>query len=376
MDIDGIASAEVRTIAADERLGRLRHILEEENPKGLVVTRDGDYAGVVTERGLIQSRLDDDTRVEALVRSAPKVARNADVRDVARLLVEAGTTLAPVFENEDLWGTVTADAILEAVVENLDALSVEEIHSPNVVTIGETDTVGEAINLLREHAISRLPVVDAGGLTGIVTTHDLVDVVVRDMDKSTVGERSGDVDRMLDLPVYDIMNSPVETVAPDASVRAAVETMLANDYNGLVVAEDGEVVGVVTKTDVLRALSYTEEERMDVQITNVDLLDDISRDSVTESVAAVADKYQDMQVRHAHVRFHEHKEKLRGVPLIQCQIRLRTNRGQMAGSGEGYGADSAFHVALDTLERNVLQEKGIQRDQLKNGQLIREMGGL
>jgi ribosome-associated translation inhibitor RaiA len=165
----------------------------------------------------------------------------------------------------------------------------------------------------------------------------------------------------------------------DASVRDAVEEMLDNDYDGLVVtpeADDHLVAGVVTKTDVLRALTFTEEEHMDVQITNISVLETLTREEIRQRIEAVADKYQDMQVQHAHVRFHEHKEKLRGTPLIQSQIRLRTNKGQAAGSGEGYGADTAFRVATDKLERNVLELKGVQADEEYRGQLLRKLGEL
>ncbi|MEF8821948.1 MAG: CBS domain-containing protein, partial [Halovenus sp.] len=77
-----------------------------------------------------------------------------------------------------------------------------------------------------------------------------------------------------------------------------------------------------------------------------------------------------------HVRFHKHKETLRGTPLIQCQIRLRTNKGQVAGSGEGYGADNSFGVALDKLERRVLELKGVRADEEYRGQLLRKLGDL
>jgi len=153
--------------------------------------------------------------------------------------------------------------------------------------------------------------------------------------------------------------------------------MLEHDFAGLVVTDDvNHVIGIVTKTDVLRALTYTEEDHMDVQITNISLLDTVSRADIREDISQVADKYQAMQVQHAHVRLHEHKEKLRGTPLIQCQIRLRTNKGQAAGSGEGYGAEMAFNVALDKLERNVLERKGIQADEEYRGQLLRKLGEL
>ena len=379
MDIADIATSEYVAVETDERLGKVRSIFERENPKGIIVTDDEAYAGVLAQRQLVQSRIDDDAKVERLMQSAPKVERTADVRKVARVLVEGKTKIAPVFEADQLWGIVSEDAILEAVLENLDALTVGEIATDDVVTIDEDTHIGRVINLLRENDISRIPVLDEDGyLSGMVTTHDIVDVVVRDMDKTTVGDRSGGNDRVLDIPVYDIMSSPVATTGHGESVRVAVERMLDSDYAGLVVTPDDDRVvdGVITKTDVLRALSYTEEEHMDVQITNIRLLEALSREQVRQQIEGVVDKYQQMQVRHAHVRFHEHKETHRGTPLIRAQIRLRTNKGQAAGSGEGYGADNAFRVALDKLERNVLELKGVRADEEYRGQLLRKLGEL
>jgi len=380
MNIADIATNEYVEVDAETRLGKIRSLFEQKNPKGLVVVEDGEYAGVITQTQLLQSHVKDDAKAAGLTRTAPRVERTADVRDVARLLVEGGVKIAPVFEADRLWGIVTADAILEAVLENLDAIDVSDILTEEVVTVETDTTLGRAISLLRENGVSRLPVVDEqNSLVGIVTTYDIVDVVIRRMDKPTRGDRSGDTDRVLDMPVYDVMSSPVETVPATATVRAAVETMLGNDYGGVVVTpagDDRRVVGVVTKTDVLRALSYTEREQMDVQVTNVSLLDSLTRETIREEIAGVAEKYQKMRVRHAHVRFHEHKERLRGTPLIQCQIRLRTTQGQAAGTGEGYGASQAFRVAMDKLERRVLEAKGIQADEEYRGQLLRKLGEL
>ncbi len=379
MDIADIATTDYIEVPVDRRLGKVRSIFEQEHPKGIIVTEGGAYRGVITERHLLQSHVEDDAKADALAQHAPKVSRTEDIRDTARMLVEGNTKVAPVFEGDSLWGIVTEDLILEAVLDNLDALNVADIYTTNPVTISDDATVGRVINLLREHGVSRLPVMADGTLAGVVTVHDVVNVVIRDMSKATTGDRRGEVERVLDLPVYDMMSSPVETVTPAASVEDAVRRMLDGDFGGLVVTEpddDRAVMGVLTKTDVLRALTYTEESQMDVQITNIDLLDTISREEIREQITAIADKYSDMQVQHAHVRFHEHKEKLRGTPLVQAQIRLRTNRGQVAGSGEGYGADNGFYVAVDKLERNVLELKDIRADEEYEGQLLRKLNEL
>ncbi|MFC3958159.1 CBS domain-containing protein [Halovivax cerinus] len=382
MNIADIATRDHLEIDVGTRMGKVRAEFENGNPKGLIVTDDGEYEGVISERQVLQSHVEDDAKVAALLKPsrsapAPTVERDEDVRETARILIEGNAKIAPVFEDGELWGIVTDDAVLEAVIDNLTAITVADVYTVDPITVEEDDGIGKAINHLREHGISRLPVRNENGyLTGMVTTHDIADFVIRENDRMTQGDRVGDNERMLDVPVYDIMNSPVETTTAEATVREAVETMLEFDYAGLAVTPDGddrEILGVVTKTDVLRALTYTEEEQMDVQITNISQLGAMSRADVVESITTVVDKYAKMQVQHAHVRFHEHKEKLRGQPLIRCQIRLRTNKGQVAGSGEGYGAENAFRVALDKLERNVLELKGITSDEEYRGQLLRKL---
>jgi len=382
MNIADIATTEFIEVDAGTRMGKVRSQFENDNPKGIIVTNDGEYEGVISEREVLQSHVEDDAKVSALTKPSrstpsPKVDRQEDVRETARVLVESNAKVAPVFEHGDLWGVISNDDILEAVLDNLDALTVEDIYTDDPVTLREDDGIGKAINLLREHGISRLPILNENGyLSGVVTTHDIADFVIRKSDTTTTGDRVGDSQRMLDVPVYDIMNSPVQTTTLEATAKEAAEAMLEDDYAGLMVTpadDDRVVIGIITKTDILRALTFTEEEHMDVQITNISMLDTITRESIVESIEEVSDKYADMQVMHAHVRFHEHNEKLRGTPLVQAQIRLRTNKGQVAGTGEGYGAENSFRVALDKLERNVLELKGVTSDEEYRGQLLRKL---
>jgi predicted transcriptional regulator len=386
MDITDIVTEEYVEVEPDTRVAKVRSIFDTENPKGIVVMEDGEYVGVIGEKQLIQSHIEDDTKVSAVMKSArsggspPQVSRHDDVREVCRMMVEGDVKIAPVYEGEKLAGIVAADDILRAVHENLRAITVDDIASTGVITITEDEHVGKAINRLRENSVSRLPVLnDAGKLTGILTTNDIVDFVVRDETRQGSHDRRGEADRMLDIPIYDLMTSPVLTITPGETVDDAVSMMFENNVSGLVVTatpDGAEVEGVITKTDILRALTHTEEESMDVQITNVNLLDVLTREDIVADITSVVNKFQEMNVLHAHVRFTQHKEKLRGTPLLRCQLRLRTTQGQVAGSGEGYGAEHAFHVALDRLERNVLELKGIKADDEYRGQLLRKLNEL
>ena len=180
MDVADIATREYVEASPDDRIGPVRSTLKDE--PGVLVVEDGDVGGVVRARDLLRSRLDDDASVDTVVTAVPELSVNEGVRETARLLVEAETKLAPVVDDGgEIWGVVTADRLLEAVRGNLDVLSVSDIHTTEVVTVPEDGTLGEAINRLREHSISRLPIVESDEtLAGILTVDDIADFVVRE----------------------------------------------------------------------------------------------------------------------------------------------------------------------------------------------------
>jgi CBS domain-containing protein len=378
MDISDIATQHYVEVSPEDRLGPIRSTLTDRED-GVLVVSDGEPVGVVTPADLLRSQYDDDTTVERVAAAVPSVDRTTDVREVARLLVESGSTLAPVVEGGEIWGVVTTDGILAAVTGNLDVLSVSDIQTTSVVTITEEATLGEAINRLREHGISRLPVVEEDGtLSGVLTTDDLTEFVVRGGDQPGKGDRVGEEERMLDLPVYDLMSGPAETIEPEATVADAVAKMLEKGYDGLVVSPEhaDRVAGVLTKTDVLRALTYTREERLDVQITNADLLETADREEIYERIAEVVGKDSDLDAYHVNVRFQRHDEEFRGTSLVRCQLRVRSDVDDVAGTGEGYGAEEAFSIAVEKLERNVLELKGRRSDEEYRGQLLRKLDEL
>jgi predicted transcriptional regulator len=108
------------------------------------------------------------------------------------------------------------------------------------ITIAPTTTLADALDLLEKRRIRRTPVVDDRGLVGIATKSDLQAALSRP-----------DTDA---LPVSKIMTKKPSTVAPDETIEGAAQLMLHKKISGLPVVEDGRVVGIITESDLFRAL--------------------------------------------------------------------------------------------------------------------------
>jgi len=113
-----------------------------------------------------------------------------------------------------------------------------EIMSRQLVTVTPDTPLSEARHLLAEHRIRRLPVIAGRRLVGIVSDRD-------------VRSASASHDR---TPVAQIMTRNVVTVTSQMRVDEAARIMLDGRFGGLPVVDGGELTGIVTETDLLRAL--------------------------------------------------------------------------------------------------------------------------
>lgn len=383
MDISEAVSTEYVEHDVKTPLSQLRGTFDDQDCRVVVVTNGGEFEGVVAQTQLLSSHHPPDETAMNVLQHPPKVERTEDVREVARLMVENELRLLPVFENREFVGVVTAESVLGLVQDNLNVLDVGDVSTRDLIAVEPGASLGQVINRLREHKITRVPVVvESGEPEGMVSVYDVVDFVVREVDREQggapegfdehggagsyegyrsnrgFGDRAGEEARLLDLPVRDVMSTPVVTTRPEEQLDAAVARMLDDGISSLlVVDDDGRAAGIVTKTDALRALTWDEEEHIPVQIFNVDLLDTLTREEIAQEIEEIDGKYADMDVLEANVILHEHDETLRGMPLVLATIRLFTDVGLFSGSGEEYGAAAAFDEAAEILEENVLEQK-------------------
>jgi CBS-domain-containing membrane protein len=101
---------------------------------------------------------------------------SATVRDASRVMKNYDIGSLVVLKGTEIIGIVTERDVVESVAQSKDpdVTEVKDIMSKKVITISPEATIEEAVDIMVEHKIKKLPVVEDGKIKGIVTASDIV----------------------------------------------------------------------------------------------------------------------------------------------------------------------------------------------------------
>lgn len=120
---------------------------------------------------------------EVMTQPVRTITEETTANAVARLFAEEdiGSAIVVDSETDDLVGIVTESDIMHQVAIDADmtTTAVRSFMSTPVVTIGSAEPIHTAAELMKDHTIRRLPVVDDGGLVGVLTTTNLTHYLPR-----------------------------------------------------------------------------------------------------------------------------------------------------------------------------------------------------
>lgn len=129
-------------------------------------------------------------------------------------------------------------------------MQVRDLMTSPPITTASALSIPDAAHLMKSRGIRRLPVVDGNTLVGIVTDRDIREVMPSKISTLSPWEATT---RLAAISVADVMRRSVLTTAEDEDARDAAYTMLKHKVGALpVVNSAGELVGMITVSDVLR----------------------------------------------------------------------------------------------------------------------------
>lgn len=152
-------------------------------------------------------------------------------------------------------------------------MKVKDVMNPDVVFCKPEDSVRDTAKILKENNISGAPVLEDGKLVGIVSEADLlkllvfpehgglwlpspfevIEVPIREL--LSWEETKNMLSDVGTKQIGDMMKKEVYTISPDSSVEEASELMIRHRINRLPVVEEGRVVGIVTRGDIIQGLA-------------------------------------------------------------------------------------------------------------------------
>lgn len=151
-------------------------------------------------------------------------------------------------------------------------MNVRDLMTTDVVTVHAASTVGDVARLTLESKLSGIPVVDDNNaLRGLVTEKDLVAKHARVHLPTYFGilgtwfpfgthESDEDMRHVLAVTAGDIMTHEPVTIGPDVDIDDAATLMVDRNANPIPVVENGRLIGIISRADIIRILVLEERD--------------------------------------------------------------------------------------------------------------------
>lgn len=184
--------------------------------------------------------------VEGFLKNAPSVTPDATIEAAAIGIREAATdSIAVVDGQKAIQGVVLLSDIFPLLITNRDFRgNVESCMTRKVVCIDAEEPVTHIYKLIVESGYTAFPVLKNGNLIGIVSRRDILKK--RRVFKS--------LKNLAKTPVETIMSTPAITVPPDEELTHAAAMLVRHDISRMPVVKGKEIVGIIDRHDLLKAL--------------------------------------------------------------------------------------------------------------------------
>lgn len=132
-------------------------------------------------------------------------------------------------------------------------LKVRDMMTERVFSLLPSDSLRDARELMWEHNVRHVPVVDEErDLVGLLSHRDLLRFTQSFGDTMTLADQNLSLE---EARIADLMIDEVATVEPDTDVRTAAGTMLENKFGCLPVVDGTRLAGILTESDFVRLLA-------------------------------------------------------------------------------------------------------------------------
>jgi CBS domain-containing protein len=271
-----IMTKKIITCSPNDTLLRVQQLMVNNSiSRVVIVDANNKPVGIITQKGMINFLVADKSKrgieeiktEEVMTKNLITTKREALVSNIAETMMNKNISSVIIVDGKGkLDGIVTKTDITAWYSTIRGAYKVQEFMTAKPVTVKPSQSVFLVASLMAEHAISRVVVVadKENKAAGIITAADMT-MMSRLLKPAQVLKEGKPlvVKGAIALPknVYlltagDIMTADPVTVSKSANLADAAELMTKHKISGLPVTDKGKLVGIITKSDIIRAVAH------------------------------------------------------------------------------------------------------------------------
>lgn len=254
LEVQDIMSKDVISISPAESIVDAARIMSENNVSCIIVLDNHNLVGILTEKDFLQKLATESKKFDHItvnsIMSSPveSIPVNMSALEASRIMHDKNIKRLPILKDQRVIGIVTQTDLTIAMSSYTIWDDVVKAMTDNVVKIEKNASIAEAIKIMITKNVSSIIVMEAEQVVGIFTVKDFLKKVVP-LQKDPIY-----------IKIEEIMTSPVISIPCDYSILHAKKLMDQKCIRRLVIMDDNAVTGIITQTDIFRAVKERIEQ--------------------------------------------------------------------------------------------------------------------
>ena len=343
-------------ISEDVALSKIISTLNETNSYDVFIQLSGKIAAL-TIRDIIGIKDIITTRPSLVGKIIPELNKDSVISEAARIMSHYRMRTLPIVHNGKIEGQVSAKRIVELIskhlVESKLRIVASNIMTSDPITIDCHKTVSAARSIMKRKRIDHLPVVDNGRLVGIITSSDIMKVM---LPSERISKKSVGIDNAEDrfsIEVSGLANADVITANVDESLQVVCDRMINAGSTYCIIRVWDEIQGIITYRDIVALLGEKMEE--DIPMFIVGLPDEpfdaeLAKSKFTNITRFLRKIHPDIEEARCHI-------KLRSVQgarkRYEIDVHILSTHGNISYTNIGWDLAKLFDEMTDALKKKV-----------------------
>ncbi|WP_335645232.1 MULTISPECIES: CBS domain-containing protein [Methanobacterium] len=278
MKIEDVMNEEVILAEENEQVSHARNLmLKHGYSRILVVDPEGKPVGILTEKDLTRKmrsngpkwkrRTIDKISIRRVMTPNPvTITPFREVREAVELMIKNDISSIPVTDGDEVVGIITKSELMDFYRQKYTGKwKVSDLMSSEVVTVNENHSIGHVISIMGDQKIGKVIVVRDNEPVGIITSANISFANMEDPEtgvsvekiaflRKIDGQEKRNVREVSMVTAGDIMTNHLIKIEQGEDAASAADIMAKKEVSGMPVVGDDELVGIITKTDIIRGI--------------------------------------------------------------------------------------------------------------------------